>query len=447
MDESELSELTPVGDRAESARVFDINGFFEVQDNPLSKVGVYNYLGKNIPQERDAGNGMKMFSVYRPAEELANPECLASFRLMPWVIDHHMIGDGTNGTTTPEEKGVRGVIGENIWFDATDDHGTMKGNIKCFSPILAGQIAAGKTPLSLGYRCVYEYAPGSFNGIPYTYVQRHIRGNHLATVDDGRMGPEVAVMDGSETLLTEKLAMSKKQKEALIKAKQRTVAGSTRAKLLAFAMDAEEKIAEGEDETGELAAAVEAIKSVAPLLEAVDELKCLGEVDELAAPVGDTAQMPGDERKEDKPGIATDADDDTQKPKDGDEEKPGKGEGMDAKEVQRIVDAAVTKALSARGNGMDASEVVLTLAQRDAMARKVSEFTGSFDHSEMTAQAVAEYAVSKLEIPARKGTEIDAVNAWLHGRTPARHQRVAMVGDSSDAAKPSFLAAQLAERK
>lgn len=428
----------PAGDRAETARVFDINGFFEVQDNPLSKVGVFNYLGKNIPQEKAAGNSLKMFAVYRPAEELADRECIASFRLMPWVIDHHMIGDGTSGTTTAEEKGVRGVIGERIYFQ--DD--TLYGNIKCFSSILAGQIANGKTPLSLGYRCVYEYAPGSFNGIPYTYVQRHIRGNHLATVDDGRMGPEVAVMDGSETLLTEKPAMSKKQKEALIKAK--TVAGSTRAKLLAFAMDAEEKIAEGEDETGELAAAVEAIKSVAPLLEAVDELKCLGEVDELAAPTGDTMQSPGDERT--KGGAGLDEEDDTKKPKEGDEDKPGKGEGMDAKEVARMIDAAVTKALG--GRGMDAKEVVTTIAQRDALARKVSEFTGSFDGVDtMTAQEVAEYAIQKLEIPGiAKGQEIGAINAWLHGRTPARHQRVAMVGDSADAAKPSFLAAQVAER-
>ena len=421
------------GDKADSARQFDINGFFEVQDNPLSKVGVFNYLGKNIPQERDKGNGGKMFSVYRPAEELADPECLASFRLQPWVIDHTMIGDGTNGTTTAEEKIVRGVTGEQIYFEGD----TMYGNIKCFSSLLAGQIANGKTPLSLGYRCVYEYAPGSFNGIPYTYVQRRIRGNHLATVDDGRMGPEVAVMDGSETLLTEKPEMSKKQKEALIKAK--TKAGQVRNGLLAFAMDAEEKIEAGEDESGELQQAVDAIKSVAPLLEAVDELKCLGEVDDLAVS-GDTAQMPGDERT--KGGAGLDEDDE-----DKDKPKGKEGEGMDAKEIARIVDAAVTKALAARGTGMDAAEVVHTIAQRDALARKVSEFTGAFDASEMTAQGVAEYAVQKLEIPARKGAEIDVVTAWLHGRTPARQLPVAHAGDAKDAGnKPSFLAAQVAER-
>jgi uncharacterized protein len=429
-EEIELSEMTPTGDRAESAKVYDINGWFEVRDNPLSKVGVYNYLGKNIPQERDKGNLTQFFAVFRPAEELADPECVASFRLVPWVIDHTMLGNGTNGTMTVEEKEVRGVTGESIWFD--ENSGTLYGNIKCFSSILAGQIAAGQTPLSLGYRCIYQYAPGVYNGIPYTYVQRRIRGNHLATVDDGRMGPEVAVMDGSETTSLEKSEMSKKQKEALIKAK--TKAGQLRNQLMAFAMDAEESVASGEekDESGELAEAIQAIKDVAPLLEAVDELKCVGAVDDLAV-TGDTA-----------PPVAKTGDaDDTEK-----DDKDGKeGKGMDAAEVARIVQREVTRALAGRGTGMDAAEVVHTIATRDKLATQLSEFVGAFDASEMTAQAVAEHGVKELEVPHTKGQEVAALTAYLHGRTPPRKQVVSRAANAMDASdKPSFLAAQLKER-
>lgn len=428
------------GDEADTAKNYDLNGFFEVMDNPLSKVGVFNYLGRNIPQEKSKGNGEKFFAVYRPAEELADPACVASFRLVPWIIDHTMIGDGTNGTKQIEEKGARGVTGERIWFDPEDGDGTLKGNIKCFSDFLAQSIASGKTPLSLGYRCVYEYRPGVFKGVPYTYVQRRIRGNHLATVNDGRMGPEVAVMDGSELTSTEKSKMSKKTRDALLAAKQKTVVGVARNRLMAFAMDAEEAIKEGKDETGELAAAVKAINDVAPLLEAVEELKCVGASEVMAT--GDTEQMPGDKRQQAANGL--DKDDD--KPKDGDD-KPKEGEGMDAKEIARIVDAAVKTAMSGYVPAMDANDVVQTLAQRDTLAKQVSEFVGAFDASEMTAQQVAEYAVQKLEIPAKKGGEIDAVKAFVHGRTPLRNLPVAHAGDARDrGAKPSFLTAQLAER-
>jgi hypothetical protein len=436
-------------DRKESARQYDINGWFEVQDNPLSKVGVFPYLGKNIPQEAEKGNHTVMFQVYRPAEELEDPDCIASFRLTPWIIDHTMLGDGTGGTVQVEEKGARGVTGEQIWFDPYDGDGTLKGNIKCFSEILAGQIAGGKTPLSLGYRCVYEYAPGIFNGIPYTYVQRRIRGNHLASVDDGRMGPEVAVLDGFSFTVDAKefVTMATKKVVKPVPKKNATAVAVLRARMQAFAMDAEEKIEKGEDKDGELAAAVKAISDVAPLLEAVEDLKCVGADEDLGTVAGDTMQSPGDERTKDANGLdAEESDED--KAKRLKKEKEGKGEdgkGMDAAEVGKMIQAAVAAALS--GKGMDAREVVHTIASRDKLAEKASEFVGTFDASEMTAQQVAEYVIEKKGIPAKKGSEVAAVEAWLHDRPSPRTARPAFAGDAKDRAnKPSFMSAAIAER-
>lgn len=438
-----------VGDEADTAKNYDINGFFEVLDNPLSKVGVFNYLGRNIPQEVAKGNSDKFFAVYRPAEELADPACVASFRLVPWIIKHTMIGDGTGGTKQIEDVGARGVTGERIWFDPEDDDGTLKGNIKCFSEYLADSIAAGKTPLSLGYRCVYEYAPGVFKGVPYTYVQRRIRGNHLATVDDGRMGPEVAVMDGfSTTEQMERSVMSKKAKEALIRAKSKTLAGVTRNRLLAFAMDAEEAIKEGKDEGGELKAAVEAIKNAAPLLEAIEDIKAVGESEEVgldedgvpSTPVGDTEQMPGDKRQKEANGLDKEEDD---------KDKSKEGNGMDAAEVAKIVDAAVKRAVAGMGRGMDSKDVVKVVADRDALVKKVSPHIADFANVAvaMDAQEVAEYAVKTLEIPSHKGHEVTALEAWLHNRTPAHKLPTAHAGDAADAKrKPSFIASQVAER-
>ncbi|MBG3014860.1 DUF2213 domain-containing protein, partial [Proteus mirabilis] len=59
------------------------------------------------------------------------------------------------------------------------------------------QIEGGKIELSPGYRCIYDFTPGEFNGERYDAIQRHIRANHLALVDEGRTGADVAVQDHS----------------------------------------------------------------------------------------------------------------------------------------------------------------------------------------------------------------------------------------------------------
>jgi hypothetical protein len=167
-----------------SVRVVDNNGFFEVKSNPLSLVGVFPYSGRMIGAE----NPDQLYNVYRPTEELSDDECVNSFKLLPFVDEHHMIGDGAMAA---EKKGVHGVIGEDVYFE----DGTLFGNIKVFSESLANLIESGKKELSCGYRCEYEFASGAFNGVKYDAIQRNIRGNHLALVEEGRMGSTVAVLD------------------------------------------------------------------------------------------------------------------------------------------------------------------------------------------------------------------------------------------------------------
>lgn len=176
--------LSNVAAIAMDERIVDGNGFTEIKGNPLSKVGVFPYLGKNIP----GADPEKVFMVYRPPEELSDPATIDSIKLTPWVDDHAMLGDRA---MPAEQKGVHGVIGQDVYFEGD----TLYGNLKLFSATQGARIADGKRPLSLGYRCRFEHAPGVFNGQAYDYVQRHIRGNHLASVQDGRMGPEVAVLD------------------------------------------------------------------------------------------------------------------------------------------------------------------------------------------------------------------------------------------------------------
>jgi len=184
--------LSHANDEDISHREYDFNNWFEVKRNPISKAGVFPYLGAHIPgaPEKD-----KIYNVLRPPEELSDEEFIASMKLVPWINDHTLLGDREQDqrNTPVDAINIGGVVGEQIEFDPDDD--TLYANIKCWSESQARDIGAGKVELSCGYRCRYEYAPGVYKGKHYDYIQRKLRGNHLALVDDGRMGEEVAVLD------------------------------------------------------------------------------------------------------------------------------------------------------------------------------------------------------------------------------------------------------------
>ena len=68
-----------------TSRTVDGNGFVTVAANPVTRAGVFPYLGRSIP---GAPEPDKVYMVYRPAEELADPECIASFNNLPITDDH-----------------------------------------------------------------------------------------------------------------------------------------------------------------------------------------------------------------------------------------------------------------------------------------------------------------------------------------------------------------------
>jgi 8-oxo-dGTP pyrophosphatase MutT (NUDIX family) len=187
-----LAALPPLG-MGMDAREYDSNGWYEIKANPISKAGIFPYSGRQLGLTGEDAD--KIFQVLRPPEELGAPECVDSFKLLPWIDEHVMLGpvaqELTDRALPAEKKGVQGVIGEDVFYK----DGTLYGNIKAFSSTLAALIEAGKRELSAGYRCIYDMTAGVWNGLRYDAIQRNIRGNHLALVVEGRMGPDVAVMD------------------------------------------------------------------------------------------------------------------------------------------------------------------------------------------------------------------------------------------------------------
>lgn len=141
----------------ETKRTYDLNGCLEVKDNPISKVGVFDYLGAEI----NAPDPSRIYRVYRPEEELRSIDTINSFRLMPFIDEHEMLG---KDATPAEKKGIQGVIGENIWFD----YPYLRGNIKILSNSALSNISSGKIDLSPGYRCRYDFTLAISTASPMT---------------------------------------------------------------------------------------------------------------------------------------------------------------------------------------------------------------------------------------------------------------------------------------
>lgn len=169
----------------------DINGFWEIKDNPLSKEGVFPYLGKQIdPTGKRFGlDPDRIYWVYRSKKELSNPETLKSFENKPFIDEHVMLGEGCTPTDC---KNIAGVI-HNIRVKGD----MMIGDFTIYSDDIKREIMNGKKQLSLGYRSAFEQKHGVFNGRAYDFIQVGMVGNHVALVGRGRCGSDVRIFDKS----------------------------------------------------------------------------------------------------------------------------------------------------------------------------------------------------------------------------------------------------------
>jgi len=326
-----------------SAREYDTNGWFSVKRNPLSKVGVFPYLGSSI----GADEPDRVYQVYRPAEELASPECLASFQSVPIIDDHEMLGSVDVGLTPVERKGVGGVTGDDVVFD----NGVLYSNIKIFSEALARQINSGKKELSCGYRCEYDFSPGEWNGVKYDVVQRKMRGNHVAVVKQGRMGPDVAVLDHRFTY---------------------------------DHVDAQELQPVLDKDT---IAAIDA--AVATALAGLPDTVTKAVADAMPAALAEAAKAKEDEEKSEDEYA--------------DAKEEAKNGGMD----QAAIDAAVEKAtaplkaqIAAMKPTVDAADAATSAADKADLIKRLTPHIGAFDAvaAPMTVDAVVAYGLDKLGI-------------------------------------------------
>lgn len=167
----------------------DGNGFWFIKHNPISKEGVFPYLGHTISDECEPN---KIYKVYRPASTLNDSVETWDNPPKPFIDDHEMLGEGF---TAIDDRPVQGVINNPVF-----ENGVLYADITVYSEELKQNIENGKKELSLGYFCKYKKERGVFKGEVYDYVQYDMVGNHIALVDAGRCGSDVKVFDHKCTM-------------------------------------------------------------------------------------------------------------------------------------------------------------------------------------------------------------------------------------------------------
>lgn len=358
-----------------SQREIDPNGWMFIKKNPISKSGVFPYLGSEIT---GAPEPNRVYSVFRPPEELE--KAAETFKLLPIIDEHELLGE--RGVST-DERPPAGFTGENVEYE----HPYLFSSLKITSPKLMSSIRGGKVELSPSYFLDYEPSEGVYEGQPYQYIQRIRAGNHLALVSRGRTGADVAVLDHQtfafdtggqlpmtfEELLAAVAALSEEEKAQLMTA-------------LAPATDEEKTPAEDEGESPEAKAA--------NLIEETDDVTEAAAAAEAAAAEGDDVaaiEAAGEAVQNAEEVLAA------------------------AEELQdKIAQDAMHKA-------------VKHIDERNIMAARVKPFIGAVPSVAMdSAESVASYALTKLGVKHNKGQAAAVIKGYLHDRVPASKQVAAM---------------------
>lgn len=395
------------------AKKVDRAGHWLIKDNPLSEEGVYMYSGRVIDPNGINGYGLEpdvLYPVYRPREELRKG--CESFNGVEMRNEHEMIGDGAG--MTPADSSVGGGTIFNVRMNP-DKPSEMIGDMRISGEELRNEIRNGKKQLSLGYFCKYRREDGEFDGKPYKFVQFDLEGNHVALVKEGRMGSGVRVFDSmtfdSMEVVMKPTEDKKEQGGGLREEISKMLEGKDE-NILKAVKDAVENVVNPKKGTdGEEDAQKEGAEDD-PCPHCGTELG-LSEKGKGKDEAEDAEEKPADEKKDDEDDDKTD--------EDGDDPSDKKDESSDCG------DAAENPTPS-----MDMKEAIREIALRDRIYDGVVGDIGAFDHSEMTATEIAQYACDHLELPT-SGDCLARIEGYIAARGKSKNFVVAHAEDSAEA--------------
>ncbi len=157
----------------------DPEGYLLCLNVPVARTGIQEYM----PEELGLPHVPEPVPVSRPETEVFAPETIASFEGMPVTNNHP-----PDGVTIDNIRALQKGHAHNVRRGTGEESDLLLADLIITDPGLIDAILAGKREISCGYTYELHEEDGQ-------YVQRKIRGNHVAVVDAGRAGPRVSIKD------------------------------------------------------------------------------------------------------------------------------------------------------------------------------------------------------------------------------------------------------------
>lgn len=220
---------------SDNIRIRKPEGYLICANVPIARTGTQEYGQDELGQDGD-----EIVQVFRPEEEVFSTATMASFEGMPVTNDHPDDPEGVNIDNVQYlEKGHC----QNVRRGTGKDKDLLIADLIIKDQQTIDEIMDGKREISCGY--TYELCEEDGR-----YVQRQIRGNHVAIVDRGRAGHRVCIKDSAPIEERSKTKMAKKAKKNHI--------GILSKMLARFAVDAEpEELEEAVDAVEEITGTAE----------------------------------------------------------------------------------------------------------------------------------------------------------------------------------------------
>lgn len=159
-----------------------------VADAVFSRIGCQDYTRRELGLDGDPN---ETITLYRPPEEVFHPESLASLDGKPLTLNHPP-EDVTADTW------VKYAVGEGSGVKKGSDGQTTVGKATLRRRDAIDAYDSGTRELSVGYAFDLDMTAGTApDGTKYQGIQRNIRANHHAVVDEGRCGGRCRVGDGN----------------------------------------------------------------------------------------------------------------------------------------------------------------------------------------------------------------------------------------------------------
>ncbi len=144
---------------------------------------VQRYLGREVGKP-----DLPFVDVYRPHEEVFAADAMRTFAHRPVTIEHP--------TEPVAADNWRDLAVGHTGEDVVRDGEFIRVPMMLMDRRAIDAVASGKREISMGYISRLEFTEGTApNGSSYQAIQRDLRMNHAAIVDQGRAGPQCRIGD------------------------------------------------------------------------------------------------------------------------------------------------------------------------------------------------------------------------------------------------------------